>query len=151
MIHTKELRFGNKLQTRQGQVITVQQILSNTVIYESKLELNREPVSIGGSHTTDYYTQLNEVVKEADCNDIMPIALTEDILHKCGFRNFLREQWILKIGSSNYDWEFQDGKLRLRNPSPCLTTIQYLHQLQNFLFAVANYELEFTSRQSIVL
>jgi len=151
MIHTKDLRFGNKLQTRQGQVITVQQILTNSVIYESKLELNREPVSIGGFGASDYYTQLNEVVKEVDCNDLQPIPLTQDILHTCGFRNYLREQWISKIGNSNYDWEFIDGSLRLRNPSPCLTRIQYLHQLQNFLFAVANYELEFISRPSIAL
>jgi len=151
MIHTKELRFGNKLQTKQGQVITVQQILGNSVIYESKLELNHEPVSVGRSGATDYYTQLNEVVKEVDCNDIAPIALTDDILNACGFRNFVREQWILKIGSSNYDWEFVNGKLRLRNPSPCLTSIQYLHQLQNFLFAVANHELEFVRKPSAAL
>lgn len=151
MIHTKELRFGNKLQTRQGQVITVQQILSNSVIYDSKLELNSEPVSVGGSLTSDFYTQLNEVVKEADCNDLQPIALTPDILQTCGFRNFVRDHWLVKIAGSNYDWEFSGGKLRLMNPSPCLTSIQYLHQLQNFLFAIANYELEFISRPSIAL
>ena len=151
MIHTKELRFGNKLTTRNGQVITVQQILSNTVIYDSKIELHRERVLVSGSRNSDYYTQLNEVVKEADCSDIEPIALSEDILRICGFRNFLREQWILKIGNTNYDWEFLDGKLRLRNPSPCLTGMQYLHQLQNFLYAVANYELEFPGMASVIL
>jgi hypothetical protein len=151
MIHTKELRFGNKVQTRHGQVITVQQILSNTVIYDSKIELNRELVSVGGSRNKDYYTQLNEIVKEVDCNDIDPIGLSEDILRKCGFRNFLREQWILKIGNSNFDWEFLNGRLRLRNPAPCLTSIQYLHQLQNFLYATANYELEFPGIASILL
>jgi len=151
MIHTKELRFGNKIKTRKGQVITVQQILSSTVIYDSKIELNRELVSVNGSRNTDYHTQLNEIVQEVDCTDIYPIALCEDILRKCGFRNFLREQWILKIGNTHFDWEFLDGKLRLRNPAPCLTSIQYLHQLQNFLYAAADYELEFPGMSSILL
>jgi hypothetical protein len=142
MIHTKELRLGNKIKTRHGQVITVQQVLSNTVIYDSKIEVNRELVSVGRSRNTDYHTQLNEIVKEVECNDVEPIALSEDMLRKCGFRNFLREQWILKIGNSHFDWEFLDGKLRLRNPTPWLNSIESLHQLQNFLYAVANYELE---------
>ena len=151
MIHTKELRFGNKIKTTQGKVITVQQILSNTIIYDSKLELNHELVLADGSRSSDYHTQLNEIVQEADCNDIVPIPLTEDVLRLCGFRNFLREQWILKIGNTNFDWEFVDGKLRLRNPAPCLKSIQYLHQLQNFLFAIADYELDFPGMSSYLL
>jgi len=151
MISTKELRFGNKIRTRQGKVITVQQILSNTVVYDSKIELNREPVAAGGHNNNSYFTQLNEVVQEVDCNDVDPILLSEDILRICGFRNYIREQWILRIGNSNFDWEFVNGQLRLRNPAPCLTGIQYLHQLQNFLYAIANYELEFPGMSSIIL
>ncbi|MEP7279224.1 MAG: hypothetical protein ABI813_11320 [Bacteroidota bacterium] len=144
MIHTKELRYGNNVRTRQGKLISVQQILSNSIIYDSKIELNRELVSVNGSRNNDYYTQLNEIVQEMDCSDIEPIALSEDILRKCGFRNYLREQWILRIGNSHFDWEFADERLRLMNPSPCLTSIQYLHQLQNFLYATVNYELVFS-------
>ncbi|MFT3935161.1 MAG: hypothetical protein QM726_16155 [Chitinophagaceae bacterium] len=151
MINTRELRFGNKVKTSQGKVISVQQILSNSVIYDSKLELNSEPVAAGNSFNTKHYAQLNEVVQEADCTDIVPIALTEDILKMCGFRNFLREQWILRIGNSNFDWEFENGKLRLMNPAPCLQTIQTVHQLQNFLFAIAGYELEFHGIASYLL
>lgn len=150
MIQTKELRFGNKLKTNRGQVITVQQILSNSVIYDTKIEVNREMSPAGGSHK-DYYTQLNEIVKEIDCTDIRAIGLSEDILRKCGFRNFLREQWILKIGDTHFNWEFLDGRLRLRNPEPCLTSIRSVHELQNFLFAIAGYELEFQNASSIVL
>jgi len=142
MIHTKELRAGNKVKTQHGQVITVQQILSNTLIYDSKIEVMREVIRVNGSQVGDYVDQLNEIVKEADCQDVEPIALTDDILRKCGFRNFLREQWILKIGKTHFDWEFEDNTLRLRNPSPCLSPITSLHQLQNFLFAIANYELD---------
>jgi len=151
MIQTKELRFGNKLKTSRGQVITVQQILSNSVIYDTKIEVNREMSPAGGSHNKDYYTQLNEIVKEIDCTDIRAIGLSEDILRKCGFRNFLREQWILKIGDTHFNWEFLDGRLRLRNPEPCLISIRYVHELQNFLFAIAGYELEFQNTSSIVL
>lgn len=143
MIHTKELRYGNKVQTRQGKVITVQQILSNTIVYDSKIELNSEAVSVSGTGQTNYYSELNEIVQEVDCSDIQPIALTADILRQCGFRNYLRDQWVLKVSNSNFDWEFSGGKLRLGNPAPCLNPLQYLHQLQNFLFAIAGFELEF--------
>jgi hypothetical protein len=151
MIPTKELRLGNKVQTNLGQVITVQQILSNTVIYDSKIELSHDLVSVNGSRHSNYQTHLNEIVKEVDCSDINPIGLSEDILRKCGFRNFLREQWILRIGNTNFDWEYFDGKLRLRNPAPCLTSIQSLHQLQNFLYWAAGYELEFPGMASVIL
>jgi len=151
MILTKDLRFGNKIRTRQGKVITVQQILSNTIVFDSKIEVNHEPITAGNHHNGSYFGQLNEVVQEVDCNDVDAIPLTEDVLRICGFRNYLREQWILKIGNSNFDWEFVDGTLRLRNPAPCLNGIQYLHQLQNFLYAIANYELEFKGMSSVIL
>ena len=142
MIHTKELRFGNKVKTRQGEVITVQQILCNRLVYDAQIELNRAAVNVKGSSRTDYVTQLNEVVKEVDYHEVEPIALTPDILRKCGFRNFLREQWILRIGNSNLDFEFVDERVRLRSPAPSLASIKYLHQLQNFLFAISMHELE---------
>jgi hypothetical protein len=142
MIHTKELRFGNKVKTRRGEVITVQQLLCNTLIYDGKIEVNREPVNVRGSYTTDYVTQLNEVVKEVEYQDVEPIALTPDVLRKCGFRNFLREQWILRIGNNHIDFEFMNDELKLRKPAPSLASIRYLHQLQNFLFAISMHELE---------
>jgi hypothetical protein len=151
MIHTKELRFGNRLITRQGQVITVQQILSNSVIYESKIEVNSQLVAAGGARSREHFSQLNEVVKEVDCMDIRPIALTTDILRQCGFRNYVREQWILRIDNTNFDWEFQDGKLRIRNPAPTLKPIESVHELQNFLFAIAHFELEFMQSVTVLL
>ncbi len=142
MIQTKELRAGNKVSTKKGDIISVQQILNSTIIYDSKIEVQREYAIVKGGYTGNSFSQLNEVVKEADCQDIAPILLTEDLLRKCGFRNFIREQWILTIGNSHFDWEFLNGNLRLRAPHPCLASIRSLHQLQNFLFMVANYELE---------
>lgn len=150
MIHTKELRFGNKVISSQGQVITVQQVLSNSVIYESKIEVNRELVPMGSSRNRDNFSQLTEIVKEMDCADIMPISLTDDILRKCGFRHFMRDQWILKIGSSHFDWEFNNGSLRLVS-TPSFNKISSVHALQNFLFAIAGHELEFSNKAEVIL
>jgi hypothetical protein len=142
MIFSKELRFGNKVQNQGGEVITVQQILSNTLIYDTQIKVSREAAGIRSSHKTAYTTKFIEVIKEVDFQDIDPIVLTPRILEKCGFRNFVREDWILSIGNCHIDFEFVADGLRLRNSTPSRIGIKYLHQLQNFLFAIAGYELE---------
>ena len=141
MIHARELRPGNKVQNRQKEVITVQQILSHTLIYDTQIKVNREMALAGRSKGNDYSSQLREVVKEADYNDLEPITLTPKVLQKCGFRNFVREDWIYSIGNSHIDFEFTEDGLRLRNPIPSRVPIKYLHQLQNFLYAIAGHEL----------
>jgi len=141
MVQARELRFGNKVQTRQGEIITVQQILCNTLIYDTQIKVSREMANVRGSYKNSYSTQVIEVVKEAEFQEIDPIALTPKILEKCGFRNFVREEWILKVGNSHFDFEFTADGLRLRHPTPSRANIKYLHQLQNFLFAIAEHEL----------
>ena len=43
MIQAKELRFGNKVyNTRNAEIITVQQILHSTIIYDTQLKINKE-------------------------------------------------------------------------------------------------------------
>jgi len=142
MIHAKELRCGNKVQTLQGQTITVQQILHNTLIYDTEIKVTQEMASVGKSYKTTYYTQVVEVVKEAEFQEILPIALTPKILERCGFRNYVREEWILKVGGSHLDFEFNEEGLRLRQPIPSQAGIRHLHQLQNFLFVITGQELE---------
>jgi hypothetical protein len=142
MILAKELRYGNKVQTQDGDVITVQQILSNTLIYDTQIKVSREAATVRGSLRTAYATQFVEVVKQADLQEIDPIELTPKVLENCGFRNFVREDWILTVGNSHIDFEFNADGLRLRNPLPSQVRIKYLHQLQNFLFAIAGHELE---------
>jgi len=142
MIHAKELRFGNKVQTQHGDIITVQQILSNTLIYDTQIKVTREVASIRTSHKIDYTSQFIEVIKEADFQDISPIILTPKILEKCGFRNYVREEWILSIDRRHIDFEFTTDGLRLKQSSPSQVSIKYLHQLQNFLCVVFGYELE---------
>ena len=142
MIHAKELRYGNKVQTHQGEIITVQQILCNTLIYDTQIKVSRETSGARGSYRTAYATQVIELVKEADFQEIEPIALTPKVLEKCGFRNYIRDEWILSFGNTHIDFEFYADGLRLRHPTPSQVSIKYLHQLQNFLFAVVGHELE---------
>jgi hypothetical protein len=142
MIRANELRYGNKVKNQQGQVITVQQILCNTLIYDTQITVSREAANPMGSYKTVYTTQFKEVIKEADFQEVDPIALTPKILEKCGFRNFVREEWIFTTGSMHIDFEFTDEGLRLRNPAAPRVSIRYFHELQNYLFAIAGHELE---------
>ncbi|HVU56562.1 MAG TPA: hypothetical protein VHD83_15965 [Puia sp.] len=142
MIHAKELRCGNKVQTLLGETITVQQILHHTLIYDTEIKVTQEMASVGKSYKTTFYTQVVEVVKEAEFQEILPIKLTPKILERCGFRNYVREEWILKVGSSHLDFEFNEEGLRLRQPIPSQAAICHLHQLQNFLFFITGQELE---------
>jgi len=142
MLQAKELRFGNKVQSPQGEVITVQQILSNTVIYDTQVKVNRELAPTGDSYHRTYTTQVIEMVKKSDFHELEPIILTPKVLEKCGMRNFRQGEWILTIGKHHIDFELIDGALRLRGPYPGRISIQYVHQLQNLLFALTGYELE---------
>lgn len=141
MIHAKDLRFGNKVQTRDGETITVHQILGNSLIYDTQIRVNREVAAVRGSLRTAYASQYIEVVKEADYTEVEPIVLTPKVLEKCGFRNFVREEWILSLGSTHIDFTFTEGGLKLRQPTPGAVPIKYYHQLQNFLFSVMGHEL----------
>jgi hypothetical protein len=142
MIQAKELRFGNKVQTCDAEVITIQQIFSQSVICESQITVSNESMHMFGSYNDRYVAELAEEVKELDFQDLYPISLSAQILKKFGFRNFLREEWIISIGNSHIDFEFVNGILKLRCPAPALTNIKYVHQLQNLLFAIGGYEAD---------
>ncbi|HMH20136.1 MAG TPA: hypothetical protein VK563_00100 [Puia sp.] len=142
MLHAKELRFGNKVQTQHGEIITVQQILGNTLIYDTQIKVSREMAAVNRSYKTAYTTQVIEIVKEAEFHELDPIRLTSKVLEKCGFRNYLRDEWILKVNGSHIDFVFNAEGLRLKHPAPSWIGIIYLHQLQNFLFAITGHELQ---------
>ena len=141
MIRANELRYGNKVRNQHGEVITVQQILCNTLIYDTRLSVSREASTAGG-YKSAFVTHVTEVVKEAEFQEIEPISITPKILEKCGFRNFVREEWIFTSGGSHYDFEYTSDGLRLRHPTPSRVSIRYVHQLQNFVFAITGSELE---------
>ena len=141
MIHAKDLRFGNKVQTRDGETVTVHQLLGNSLIYDTQIRVSREATAVRGSLRTAYATQYVEVVKEAEYDEVEPIVLTPKVLEKCGFRNFVWEDWILSVGNTHIDFLFTEDGLKLRHPTPGAVPIRYYHQLQNFLFSVLGYEL----------
>src|SRR5579862_4681187 len=106
MIHIKEIRFGNKAQTRDGEIVTVQQILSNSIVCEVQVEAAMEVVHSVRTFAGDSMLELMEEIKEFDCRELYPIPLSLEILKKCGFRNFTREEWIISIGNSHIDFVF---------------------------------------------
>lgn len=142
MLQAQELRFGNKVYNQTGEIITVQQILYNTVIYGTQMKINKEMTYISGSYEISYITEVVEVIEEADYQELEPIILTSGLLQKCGFRYFVREDWIISYQNTHADFEFTDEGLRLKHPTSCRRTIKYLHQLQNFFFALTGHELE---------
>ena len=142
MLHAKDLRTGNKVFNQRGEVITVQQILSNTVVYDTQLNVNRQTSKVSGGYNYSYTMQVVEVVKEAELQEIEPIELTPKMLEKCGLRNFVREEWILTYGNTHTDFEFTRDGLRLRHATPARVGIRYVHQLQNFFYAITGLELE---------
>jgi len=143
MLHAKELRYGNKVINKRGEVITVQQILGHSIVYDTAINVNRRPLSrVSGEYNASYTTQVVEVVKEAEMQEIEPITLTPKILESCGFRNFVRDEWIITYGKNHTDFELSDDGLRLKHPSPSRVGIKYLHQLQNFFYAIAGQELD---------
>ena len=143
MLHAKDLRFGNKVFNKKGEVITVQQILSNTIVYDTAINVSRRQLSkVSGFNNASYTTDVLEVVKEAAMQEIVPISLTPKILESCGFRNFVRDEWILSHGNVHTDFIFNEEGLRLRHATTSRVKIIYLHQLQNFFYAISGQELE---------
>ncbi len=141
MVHANELRLGNKLYNQAGDIITVQQILHNTVVYDTHMQVSPEEATVGGSYAVNYRSQVEEVVEEAEFSELAPIIITPIVLQGCGLRNFMRDEWIVRYATGHIDFEFIEHKLRLRQPACSHIQIKYLHQLQNLFFALTGQEL----------
>jgi hypothetical protein len=142
MLHAKDLRFGNKVLNQHGEVVTVQQILSNAIVYDSQLNVRKPASKVSNGYNFSYTMQVVEVAKEAELQDIEPISLTPKVLEKCGLRNYVRDEWILTFGHTHTDFELTEDGLKLRHATPARVGIKYVHQLQNFFYAIAGHELE---------
>jgi hypothetical protein len=142
MLQAQELRVGNKVQSPEGEVISIQQILGSTVIYDSQIKVNRELFNAKNNYRNTYTTEVVEMVKETDFEDLKPVTLTPKVLEQCGFRNFVREEWILTIGKMHLDFEFTTEGLRMRTSFPARVPVRYLHQLQNLLYVITGQELD---------
>ena len=141
MVHANELRLGNKLYNQAGDIITVQQILHSTVVYDTRMQVNEERANVTGAYAVAYASEVEEVIEEAEFTDLKPIILTPQILQSCGVRHFIRDEWIIRYAAGHVDFEFIEGKLRLRQPACSHIQIKYLHQLQNLFFALTGQEL----------
>jgi len=84
-----------------------------------------------------------------DCSDNLeielnqyyePIPLTEEMLLKCGFHKEL-DAFYRKNKSQMIEVCFHDDGILITNQSVCLSSIKYLHQIQNLFFALTNEEL----------
>jgi hypothetical protein len=142
MLHAKDLRLGNKVFNRKGEVITVQQLLSNTLIYDTQINISRKVANAGRFYEDTYTTEVIELVKEIDFQDVTAIALTPKIMEKCGFRNYIRDEWIISYNNTHLDFEFGADGLRPRHSTFTRVGITSVHQLQNFFFAITGQELE---------
>jgi len=140
MIHANELRFGNKLLNRSGKVITVEQILHSTVVFNNYLQVDKE-ANPHGSTLLAYTSRVVEVIEEIEYQHLSPIPLTEELLKNCGFRNFKRDEWVLSFDHSHADFTFTAHGLQMKEPAAFRKPIKYLHQLQNVFFALTGQEL----------
>ena len=77
-----------------------------------------------------------------------PIPLTEEILLKCGFEKIIDNEFTLRYDlkkDPRFDYFFPKHNLKsfgLRfHGSTFFDVVKYLHQLQNFHFALTNEEL----------
>jgi hypothetical protein len=142
MIQAKDLRLGNKVLNQTGKVITVQEILHNTIVYNNYLQVDKENEGPYSASVLSYAAKVVEVIEEAEYSNLLPIPLTARLLERCGFRNFKREEWILSFDHSQADFEFTAEGLKMREPAAFKKPIKYLHQLQNVFFALSGNELE---------
>ena len=123
-----ELRIGNKIQDRNGFVFNV--------------------VGIGEDWITTDFESNEGYAWEFNfkTNPPTPIELTEEILLKCGFAEFYKSDFSVKLECiKNPIFEFvrrnhKDWNLRIKGETH--KHIKYLHQLQNLYFALTGKELE---------
>lgn len=76
-----------------------------------------------------------------------PIPLTPEILEKCGFdcgfSGYKKDGFAFTIWHNGKEGQDKDSFIIQDNVTQCeLTTIKYLHQLQNLIFALTGTELE---------
>lgn len=116
MIAANELRVGNWIRWKStGAIERVYNIITNTKWHSGN---------------------------DVDLNDAEPIEITEDILLNAGFVQVEMQFWkdymfLQKIGG---DWTF--GQTPEYDESGHITTIWYVHQLQNIWFALTGEELK---------
>ena len=125
MIDAKELRIGNK-------------VLKNGVFVCDVLSLRRNEIEIS----------FEKEIYALEYKNVQPIALTEEILMRCGFEKVNSDSWEYVLKLPNYEsfvieyfeytdaWYYTAGE-GTRNGKGW----KYLHELQNGLHAIYGEDL----------
>jgi len=126
----KELRIGNWVKDNKGSFIPVEDITEKGINIEWYHELTCE--------AWDY-------------DDLYPIPLTPEILHKAGFEkhrdsNEYWNHWVLKNGWCVSEWIWHCPIAGFEEKGVCywgeeFIPMRYLHSLQNFYFCHTSQEL----------
>lgn len=140
MIQANDLRLGNRVLHQSG-IITIQQLLPNTVVYDTQMKVQKDTALVSTSYDITYHSEVIEEVKEAEYTELAPIPLSPAVLAQCGFKNFLRDSWIFKHSTGHIELELSEKGLQLRQPTATWIMIKYLHQLQNFIYVITGKEL----------
>jgi hypothetical protein len=114
----KELRIGNKL-SFLGQTVTVKGVSSNP------------------TRTEMYWIETEEGIVDTKIIHFKPIELTEEWLQKFGFELYDSVEFRHFYRKNDFDLD--------ENYQPIdfdCVEIKYVHQLQNFYFALTGQELE---------
>jgi hypothetical protein len=149
MIQANELRIGNYLfdSLEDSGVIQITEIKQMTPNKIGNMSISY--YGVNGGYCT---TSLEENITDNEIEDyfIQPIPLTEEWLIKLGFvdGSYLYKNYKIKAGDYWNSIKFYEGEWCYNNDDSdagCyfLTTIKYVHQLQNLYFALTNEELTF--------
>ena len=149
-MNVQELRIGNVVKVSLINTVMVKGIHPKTLLCEESESLSGEDefadmIEYEGSDTWG----------NTEIEEFLPIDLTEKILLKCGFkkindRGYCSDEEKKTIYSCGLvDIAFSNENFFLwvevdEDPyySFCCTKIEYLHQLQNIVFAISGTELE---------
>ena len=143
MIKPYELRIGNLIAwnprlshprtTLPSTQVKVTSIFQNKIGYISPgIEHRVEPFEDDLSQIETPYRPLDE---------LEPIPLTAEMLEKCGFEKVADETFI-KGHLTLQKMQDYNGEVFLFNSAELRPQITYVHQLQNFYFALTGEELE---------
>lgn len=127
MINTNELMLGNYCKIKNDKLNNLMQVV--------------------GTSETEVLLDYNENKGESfvvDCNDLVPILITEEILEKCGFYKCDR----LNDMPANYYSNDEGNKIGYHKESDKYLLIgmycefKYLHELQNIYYLLTKKQLK---------
>jgi hypothetical protein len=118
-----ELRIGNLIEINE---------MAEPVVSIDKYGINYTVNSVGSNAIKQFY----------HIDRVKPILITKEWLLKFGF---VQQYWrffpMTYYQKRNMLYSLSDGNVELHDPNICLTQLKYVHELQNFYFALTGEEL----------